>query len=44
MRWEVFNPKDGKPFYKTRYVQLAKVVAWACNADYAREGEGWVVR
>jgi hypothetical protein len=39
--WEVFNPKDGKVFYRTRYVKLAKAVAWACNADYARQGEGW---
>ena len=42
MRWEVFNPKDGKPFYKTRYVRLAKAVAWAFNADYAKTGDGWV--
>jgi len=40
--FEVFKPKDGKAFYKTRYVRLAKAVAWAFNADYARAGDGWV--
>ena len=40
--FEVFKPKDGKAFYKTRYVRLAKVVAWACNADYEKTGDGWV--
>jgi len=41
--FEVFKPKDGKAFYKTRYVRLAKAVAWAFNADYAKAGEGWVI-
>ena len=40
--FEVFKPKDGKAFYQTRYVRLAKAVAWAFNADYARAGDGWV--
>jgi len=40
--FEVFKPKDGKAFYRTRYVRLAKVVAWAFNADYEKTGSGWV--
>jgi len=42
--FEVFKPKDGKAFYKTRYVRLAKAVAWAFNADYAKAGDGWVIK
>ncbi len=41
--FEVFKPKDGKAFYKTRYVRLAKVVTWAFNADYEKTGSGWVI-
>jgi len=40
--FEVFKPKDGKAFYQTRYVRLAKAVAWAFNADYEKTGDGWV--
>ena len=42
--FEVFKPKDGKAFYKTRYVRVAKAVGWAFNADYAKAGDGWVIK
>ena len=40
--WEVFNPVDGKPRYRVRWLFAARLLAWWIKGDYAREGDGWL--
>lgn len=39
--WEVFKA-DGQPVVRTRFKLLARLWAWWLEADYAREGDGWL--
>ncbi len=39
---EVFSPVDGMPYFTTRFLFLAKIVAWATSGDYEYKGKGWI--
>jgi hypothetical protein len=40
--WEVFDPVNGVPVWTTRWLVMARVVAWVRGLDWAKTGEGWV--
>ena len=39
--YEVFNPTDGVPVYRVKYMWLARMVACITGLDWAKQGEGW---
>jgi hypothetical protein len=41
--WEVFDPTTGGAIMRTRFKLWAAFWAWALLADYAREGEGYIL-
>lgn len=40
--YEVFNPRNGTPLFRTRFAVIAQFVAWLRGLDYAATGEGWL--
>lgn len=42
MTYEIFDPKNGQPLWKTRHNWLARIfVKLFRRYDWALEGEGW---
>lgn len=40
--FEVFDPTDGIPVYRTRWRWVAKLLAKLRGMDWEREGAGWI--
>lgn len=40
--FEVFNPVDGIPVFRSRFEILARIVSRLAGLDYAKAGEGWL--
>ena len=40
--FEVFNPSNGAPVFRSRVEFLARIVSRLAGLDYARTGEGWI--
>ena len=41
LRWEVFNPRTGETWARTRTKLMAALLAYAFRGDYAPSGMGW---
>ena len=39
--YEVFDPTDGLPLYRTRFAIVARIIAKVRGLDWAAQGDGW---
>lgn len=44
MMFEVFNPVDGIPYFRTHFAWMARLVAYITGGDWERQGAGWIFK